>query len=322
MSKPTTRILLAVLTCMVVGLVPSLAHVAPAKGTPQPWVLLPWDQDVGRIIGHEGSSEGPKSFALTPDGGVLLLDQVNARVLILDPKGKVTGTIALPSTTFDDVELFDGRAVLLLDRLVAKVLRVVDRQGTLLTEVALEGRGIERSGLITGMFPRADGVWLEVGHRQSVKILDRDLTACDRQVVLGRPIVNGRALRAELDGRGGVSVSVGRRNERGAAATTVLTGQAPIRRVVWIDADAKGRIHAVLDEVERSATKPFAVQSERYLLVTLDEHLRELERLESPWALTEYDQEVEFRIGPDGRLWQMAFTPEGVVLVDWSRRTP
>jgi hypothetical protein len=52
-------------------------------------------------------------------------------------------------------------------------------------------------------------------------------------------------------------------------------------------------------------------------MVVLDEQLNELERSESQWVLTEYDQLVEFRLGRDGHLRQMAFTPDGVLLLDW-----
>jgi len=313
---------MVVLTCAVVGLVLSRARVAPAADPPKPWAFLPWDQAVGRVIGQQSDSEGPKSFALEPDGGVLVLDQVNRRVLDLDAKGQVRGTIALPAATFDDVEQFEGRAVLVLDRLVSKVLLVMDLKGTTLAEVALEGRGIERSGLVTAMLPRPDGVWLEVEHRHSVRVLDRHLKPCERQVVLGRPMANGRSLRGALDGRGGLSLSTSRRNDGAAEASVTLTGQAPIGRLVWLDADAEGRVHAVLHEIERSATPPYRVQRERYWLIVLDEQLHELDRTESSRVLTEYDQSVEFRLGPDGRLWQMAFTPDGVQILDWGRRVP
>lgn len=318
-KKPSLLLLLAALMGAAIGLPAAPAHAAPTAPTPKPWASLAWDNDVGRILGNESDSEGPKSFALEPGGGVLLLDQVNQRILDLDARGSVSGIIDLPAPTFDDVELFEGRAILALDRLVTKTLRVMDRGGKLLANVALEGRGIERSGLITALLPRPDGVWLEVQHRYSVKVLDRQLVPCDRVIVLGRPAVNGLSLLAALDGHGGASISLSRRNERAASRTVTLTGQAPIRRIVWTDVDAKGQVHAVLHEAKFSPVSPYRVQSERYWLVVLDDQLRELRRTESPWVLTKLDQRVEFRVGPDGRMWQMAFTPAGVQIVAWDR---
>lgn len=322
MNKPMRRIVRTALMCAALGLVPSLAHVAPSPGSPKPWALLAWDQDVGRIDGQEADSAGPTSFALKPDGGALVLDQVNRRVLELDAHGHVTGSLPLPTGTYDDVEQFDGKAVLVLDRLVGKLLRVTDRQGTLLTEMPLEGHGIERAGLVTAMLPRPDGVWLEVAHRHSVKVLDRELKPCERRVIRGRPMVNGQSLHGELDGQGGVRLFTTGRADTMPRASAQLRGLAPVERIVWLDSDDKGRVYAVLHEIERSAKSPFGVTSERYRLVTLDEKLREVERAESPWLLTRYHQRGEFRLGPDGVLWQMAMRPEGVALVSWTRRAP
>jgi hypothetical protein len=77
-----------------------------------------------------------------------------------------------------------------------------------------------------------------------------------------------------------------------------------------------------LHEAAFAATTPFRVQNERYRMVILDSQLQELARLESPWVLTLYDQRVEFRVGPQGRLWQMAITDDGVLLLRWDWRTP
>jgi hypothetical protein len=310
-----------VLGCAV-GLVPSLGRAAQASSPGEPWLFLPWDDSVGRVLGDEADSEGPKSFAVKPDGGVLLLDQVNLRVIDLDADGELIRYIDLPAATFDDVEQYDGRAVLALDRLAARTLLVMDLVGTPLAEVALEGRGIDRGGLVTAMLPRSDGVWLEVGHRYSVKVLDRHLQPCTRQIVLGRPVERGRSLVGALDGRGGVTLRRSLRNDRSAAGGVTLTGQAPFRRIVWLDEGADGAVYAVLHEAVFAPTTPFRVQDERYRMVILDARLRELARLVSPWVLTLYDQRVEVRVGPDRRLWQMAFTDEGVLLLRWDWRAP
>jgi hypothetical protein len=230
--------------------------------------------------------------------------------------------VALPSATFDDVEQFDGRAILALDRLVSKRLLVMDLTGGMIAEVPLEGRGIERPGLITAMLPRADGVWIEVQHRHSVKVLDRSLAPCERQIVLGRPMANGWSVRAALDGHGGVEMQAGPRNERRAVRSTTLGGAVPIDRIVWFDGDADGFLHVVMHEAQYASSSPYRVKSERYRMIVLDSSMHEVRRGESPWVLTELDQRVEFRVGADGRLWQMAFAAEGVLLLDWGRRAP
>jgi hypothetical protein len=333
MSKQARWWTVILLACAV-WIVPLTAQANPSSswtpGQGEPWLFLPWDETVGRILGNEADSEGPKSFAVKPDGGVLLLDQVNLRVLDLDADGELIRYIPLPDSTFDDVEQYNGQAVLVLDRLVARTLLVMDLIGTPLAEVVLEGRGIGRSGLVTAMLPRSDGIWLEVGHRHSVKVLDRHLQPCTRQIVLGRPAERGHSLHGALDGRGGITLARTPRNDRPAtpAATATatgrvtLTGQAPIRRIVWLDEDTEGAVYAVMHEAVFAPTTPFRVEQERYRMVILDEQLRELARLESPWVLTLYNQRVEIRVGPDRRLWQMAFTDDGVLLLRWDWRTP
>lgn len=324
MSRLVRRICLVALAYAAMGCEqPTAVQVqAPVTAALQTTTLLPWDTVVGRIIGDESASEGPESFALLPGGGLLVLDQVNYRILRLNPEGRVAGTIELPTDTFEDVGQYEGRAVLALDRLVGKVLVVMDFQGVLLREVPIEGSGVENGGSITAMLPRPDGVWLEVDRRHSVKVLDRDLRPCARQVVLGRPIVNGQSLRVDLDGNGGVVVSTAGSTVREAAQSATLVGEASIERVPWLDADVRGHVHLALHEIQRSATSPYQIEDERYVVVELDHHLRELSRDSGPWVRTEYDQFVEFRLGRDRRLWQMAFTPEGVLFVDLGRRQP
>jgi hypothetical protein len=316
------RLLAVVLFGCTLGLASSSARAAPGGGQLEPWLFLPWDESVGRILGDEADSEGPHSFTVKPEGGVLLLDQVNLRVLDFDSDGGLVGTIDLPGSTFDDVEQYEGRAVLALDRLVARTLLVMDLQGTHLAEVSLEGRGIDNSGMITALLPRKDGVWLEVRHRYSVKVLDSSLQPCERQIVLGRPLEKGRSLHGAKDGAGGVRLWTTRRNGRSARHAVTLTGQDPIRRIVWLDEDDQGNVYAGLHETRYAATSPYRVQGERYRVVILDERLGELSRFESPWVLTTYHQRVELRVGPERRLWQMAFTSNGVLLLRWDWRTP
>ncbi len=282
---------------------------------PQPWVLASWDEVVGRVIREEGDSEGPKSFAMKPCGGVLILDQVNQRVLNLDPDGNFVGSIDLPAPTYDDLEIFDGQAILVLDRLGTRTLLVLDMGGALIAKVDLEGRGITNSGLITAMFPRPDGVWLEVENRYSVRVLDRQLQPAQRRIVLGRPTLANRSLHAKLDRRGGVSLSISEPNEPASKAPVTLAAPSPIRRIVWLDQDASGNVYIVLHEAEFSHKEPYPLVFEQYQLLMLNENLEELARRESPWVLTALDQRVEFRLGGEGELVQMAFSPQGVALM-------
>ena len=299
-------------------------RTADAAGldAPRHFAFLPWDTAVGRILGDEADSEGPKSFAAKADGGLLILDQVNLRILDFDKDGRELAAYALPSTTFDDVGEAQGRWVLALDRLVTRTLLVFDVDGAIVSEINLVGRGIEHAGLITALIPRADGVWLEVSHRHSVRVLDAAMRPCERRVILGRPIEGEKALIGALDRRGGADLSVVARNAAKPEAAVSIAGALPIRRIVALDADAQGRVLAVLHEARFSEVSPFRVLEEQYRLIRLDADLRETGGGVSPWVLTELDQRVEFRLGPDGAAWQMFFTWEGVFVVRWEGGTP
>ena len=64
-------------------------------------VLLPWGSgpgQVGLLRPVEGLAQGPQSLAIAPDGRIAILDSVNHRILELDGKGTVTGSVAVPLT--------------------------------------------------------------------------------------------------------------------------------------------------------------------------------------------------------------------------------
>lgn len=313
--------LIGLVLCGVLAL-PQSVGAGPAlnKAEAEAWSFLPWDDYAGRIEGIEADSEGPKAFAVKPDGGVFVLDQVNARVIELASTGLFLRTLDLPGRTFDDIEQYEGWALLALDRLVEKSLLVIDVNGVYLTEIDLEGRGIERAGSITALLPRSDGVWLEVKHRYSVKVLDQDLQPCERHILLGRPAGRGQSLHGALNGRGGAEIWKDMRNARSASVRRDFYGAQPIRRIVWLEEGWDELIYVMFHEALFSPAEPYGVLEESYRILVLDGDLCELDEFESPWVLTIYDQRVEFRIGPYGRVWQMAFTPDGVLFLRWNWR--
>lgn len=326
MTWKLSRGMLPLVWCLTAAATPAWSTApAGAEHTPgaRPFVYLAWDSDVGRVLGDESDSYGPMSFAVKADGGVLVLDQVNLRILDFDPAGKPLGALPLPSTTFDDVGEAQGRFVLALDRLVTRTLRVMDRDGEVIAELDLVGHGIGNAGLITQLIPRTDGVWVEVSHRHSVRVLDAAMRPCERRVILGRPTPDGRGLQGRLDAdAGGARFTLGRHHGAAPDVEALVKADWPVRRIVQLDATPNGGVLAVLHEAVFSPVSPYRVRDERYRLVRLDPGLREAGLSLSPWTLTELDQRGEVRLGPDGRAWQMFFTFEGVHVVTWEGRTP
>ncbi len=152
--------------------------------------FLPWGNngdDIGRLVPKEGAPEGPMSFDISPDGGLAVLDQVNQKILFVDPSGRPQASIPLSRTTFQDMKLLDDGAVALLDRLDRREVLVLSRAGDVLGKTPLEGTFVPEGGAVTALRLQPDGIWVEVEHRFSVLIADRR----------GRPV----AKRVQVSGR-------------------------------------------------------------------------------------------------------------------------
>ncbi len=286
--------------------------------SPETLLFLAWDEEVGRVSGQESDSWGPMSFAVRSDGGLLVLDQVNLRVLEFDPAGRSLGSIPLPGATFDDIAIMNDRVIVVLDRLVTRTLLVLDSNGAILDELFLPGRGIVNTGNITAMFSGPDGIWLEVANEYSVRVLDRHLRPEPRLIIPGRPASGHRSLNGSLTADGGVTIGFQDRQARRPQNRHNFTPRTdPARRIVHLDADA-----IVWHETLFDSVSPFRVRREGYILVFLDKSGNELDHHFSPWVLTDLDQRVEFRSTSEGDLVQMFFSYDGVFFVKWNRRRP
>lgn len=117
---------------------------------------------VGHSLASEGNPEGPMSFARSGDE-LLVLDQVNRRIVRYDKSGRPIGTFETTATTQDIVVAKDG-SVVTLDRLVDKRVRILDRGGRARAELALPADMKEETGLITGVFTDDKTVYVERSH--------------------------------------------------------------------------------------------------------------------------------------------------------------
>lgn len=311
------------------GAPPPRTGAAP-EVEPDGWFLLDWlapgdaldPAGVGRIDGREADSFGPSSFAVSPRGDVFVLDQVNLRVLVLTRQGAPLGEIPLPASSFEELEQVDGRALLLLDRSLGGGLLAIDLAGRPLADVSLPGRGIPHPGQVTAILPRPDGVWLEVAHRYSVKVLSADLAPCPRRIHRGRPGQDSQSLHAALAEPGAVRLWRTDGVDRRATAEATLHAALPVRRIVWIDQATSGQVVAALEATRFAAAPPHRAAEQRTVIVRLDPALREVDRFASPWGLSARYQRTEIRVTPDGSVWQMAMTDGGALLLRWDGRAP
>ena len=86
--------------------------------------------------------------------------------------------------------------------------------------------------------------------------------------------------------------------------------------------DELRREEGVPAELEEVVVHADLVEVQDVLPEAREGRFDEVARRESPWVLTLYNQRVELRVGPRGRLWQMAFDEDGVHLLRWDWRTP
>jgi hypothetical protein len=287
---------------------------------PDTVLLVPWGAlgaTVGRLDASEGASEGPMSFAIASGGDVVVLDQVNLRVAWFDASGTLVRDVAIPARSFQELELAaDGRMVL-LDRLVRRSLLVLAARGGVEREVSVPGPGIVEGGAVTAMLAEPDGIWLEVGHRERVRLLDERLAPVARTVRRGRPYADDKDLMAALDGRGGASLWL----EAQGSGQTLVRATVPtahrIDRIVWLEADARGDVQAFFHLLDLDPAHGTGVIFEQVLAVRFDASLRPRARFQSPWVIQQLEQYREIRVQPDGTVYQMAFEPNGMRIVRW-----
>jgi len=105
----------------------------------------PWGKEagqVGRAEGKDGQWYGPRSFALHPDGRILLLDTFNQRVLVLDHNGELAATIPLDGMGYDDVAVSPGGTVYLADNVKGELVWL-DAGGSVAGREAMRPEGVD-----------------------------------------------------------------------------------------------------------------------------------------------------------------------------------
>ena len=286
---------------------------------PEVVVRVPWGNGpsaLGRLDGDEGASEGPMSFALAADGTVWFLDQTRFRLARFGPAGALLQEMPLPADTFQDFEVMPDGSFVLLDRLAHRTMVVLDASGRFLRSVPVEGPGIPEGGTVTAMWADGSGVWLEHLHTERVRVLDASLQPCQREVVRGRPFRQGTELLGARDGRGSVTIWTEDRL-RGQGSRAIVSASHEVARIIWLQADDAGDVHAVFHLLEFDGTDPTRVTHEEVIGIRYDGNLQERGVWTSPWVIREWEQFREVRVGQDGTIHQMGFEDGGVVVARW-----
>ena len=274
--------------------------------------------ELGHDIPEEGAPEGPMSFVVDSRGRVFVLDQINRRVQIFEP-GKPPRIIPLDRDTFQDLALRGDGGLALLDRLAGKELVLLDDQGAETGRVPLVGDGVSEGGAATALFQRDDGAWVEVEHRELVRLTDAEGRADPKRPSLtGRPTPDGRSLlRARLQ-------------RPSTAVVTILpvAGGPPremrvdfalrVGHLVALAADASGRIFVAAHLMRLRDGPPYDVLESRLELVVLDTAGEELARQRLPAPGGPEEQFRSIRVGADGAVYQLVLDESGATMRRWT----
>jgi len=216
-------------------------------------IFSAWGSDknqLGRERPVEGNPEGPMSFTLDPEGRVLVLDQVNGRVVRYGVDGKPESTVPIKLGVPQDIAIGKGGSMAVLDRLSSKVVAIYDEGGALRCQIPLEGEGVPEGGLVTGLFIDKDDVYVEREHGPLVRIGDVEGRPADvRSEMPGRPSRDGLSfLKAGISdpGAGRVYVASTDRATNAHRFTRELRAGMPVHAIVLLDTDRKGTIYLAI----------------------------------------------------------------------------
>lgn len=298
----------------------AVAGTKPKAQGPEVVLSAPWGNGgsaLGGLDGSEGASEGPMSFALAANGDLVVLDQINERIARFDGAGALVGELPIPAPTFQELEVLADGQIVLLDRLARAELLVLDGSGQTLRKVDLVGPGIPEGGRVTGMFAEDDGIWLELGHLHRVRVLDDKLVPCSRKVRRGRRHSADTEVLAGIDGRGGAQLWVEDEASGEILAQASVQPGHYLDRVIWVQTDGAGDVHALFHLLEFDPVDPGRVTFDGVLGVRFDHSLQEIASYRSSLTIQIWEQFREFRIAADGTVYQMAFDDNGVRIVRW-----
>jgi len=282
--------------------------------------FAPWGSaagQLGRRVPEEGAPEGPKSLVVDSQGRVMILDQVNSRVVIVED-GQAVGEIGIPAVTFEDLRVDEDGKVILLDRLARRSIAIIDSNGNLLGELDLEGLGVSEGGGVTGLFQRRDGTWVEVEHRDLVQVADSEGRASDeRRRVPGRFWDRaGSYLVARLDGPQAAVVGVrsAARPEPGARLLTRVEFPIRVLHLMALESDHSGMIFLAARLARFAERHPFEVLEERIEVVKLSREGAELGRVSLPVSPVALEQFRPFFVTADGTIYHLALDDHGATL--------
>ncbi|MGD0921170.1 MAG: hypothetical protein ABSA70_05310 [Terriglobia bacterium] len=268
--------------------------------------------DLGHSIPEEAAPEGPMSFALGSKGEIYVLDQLNARIQVFRDKKRIE-TIPIPDNSnsdFKDIDVTKDGKIVLLDASMQKKVYLLDAEGTVLNKLPLKGRNVPSADSVYGMYCREDGmwdgIWVETEGR-SVRIADLAGNPDPRRIaVMGWFTYKGtRLLRAEVLGDVTAGVHISEENKT-RWKDFRLVFDMPVGGLELVNTDQADDIfvEASLGEDSKAANIALVLNLEGQEKKRIN--LFVSHRVEQTFR--------NFRLSPDGKIYQMALDDEGVAV--------
>lgn len=262
---------------------------------------------LGRDRPHEGNPEGPMSLAFAGKD-LLVLDQVNGRLVRYDANGAIVSDANVP-TTAQDIALAADGTIAVIDRLVGKAVTLVDPNGRKLGELPLAPR-VAEPGLVTALVVDGKNVYAEKEHGALILLGTTQGTQASETGELtglsGRPTRDGALLVTAgfaSKPRGDVFLNAMDRKSAASRFARQIRFPRPAQALVLLDSDAKGTIYLGV-----AAGEP--PQAHVVCMDPSDGHV--LGRVELPLSDTPEESFRDFTVRDDGTLAVAVRTEQGV----------
>lgn len=190
------------------------------------------------------------SLAAGTDGSVVVLDQINRRLVRFGPDGTQTGTTPLTMSEPQDLAVAPDGTTAVLDRLVDHNVTVLSPDGHPLGTLPVEGEGIPEGGGVTAVVVDQGDVFVERENGPLVRIGDlRGNVAQTRDEIPGRPTRDGLSFILA----GLIEAPAGRfyvtsidRSTGDHRFTRELTVPLLLRQILMLDTDNVGIIYVAV----------------------------------------------------------------------------
>lgn len=229
---------------------PDEEEVAPAR---EVFARASWGSgrgQLGRSQPEEANPEAPMSLAEGADGTVIVLDQVNRRLVRYDQNGEEAGTSPLTMSEPQDIATAADGTAAVLDRLVDRTVTILSPDGRTVGTLPIEGEGIPEAGGVTAVMVDGDDVYVERENGPLVRIGDLlARPAEDRGEIPGRPTRDGLSyiLAGLIEAPAGrFFVSSIERSSREHRFTRELMVPLILRQILLLDTDNAGIIYVAV----------------------------------------------------------------------------